>query len=147
MRFLLILLTITGLDQILKTAARLYLANIGEVPVVEPFFYLNLVKNDGAAFGMWAGNTSVFIGVAIIAVLGIAAYVIIERPPALVDLALACIAGGAAGNLIDRLVHGGVIDYLDFRVWPVFNFADMAIVLGAFLIITVVLREERRTGD
>ena len=57
--------------------------------------------------------------------------------------ALALLAGGALGNLLDRLRLGAVIDYIDLAVWPVFNLADVAVTLGAGLLVLILLRPER----
>ncbi len=57
-------------------------------------------------------------------------------------LALALIMGGAVGNLFDRLVYGYVIDFIDIKVWPVFNLADSAVVVGAAVLILVLWHQE-----
>ena len=70
---------------------------------------------------------------------------------ALTQAGLALIAGGAAGNLLDRVIHGGVTDFVELHagsfVWPAFNVADSAITVGAFLIIAELLRSEPHSAQ
>ena len=61
-------------------------------------------------------------------------------------LSLSFILGGAIGNLIDRLQFGFVVDFLDFRVWPVFNIADSAITIGGILLFFILLKESKTKG-
>lgn len=107
------------------------------------FFYLTYVENTGAAFGMMQGANLFFIGVSIVLFAGL--FWLRRRLPLSglgAHLALALVAGGALGNLYDRLVIGHVIDFLDFRVWPVFNVADSCISVGAVLLALLMGRIE-----
>lgn len=149
MRFSGVYLGIVVLDQLIKYWVRHSLALNDSLPVVEPVLYWTYVKNEGAAFGFFQGMNWILVLCAVIVVCGALAYILAHRPQANIVAALALIAGGATGNLIDRLIFGGVIDYIDVRVWPVFNLADMAIVAGSLLIIICVgfgsQEEERRS--
>lgn len=104
--------------------------------IVKDFFYLTPIYNTGAAFGIFKNQTLFFIITSIIAVIAVGIFLgkrserILAR-----DIGFALILGGALGNLIDRLRFGYVVDFLDFRVWPVFNFADAGITLGTALVI------------
>jgi len=60
----------------------------------------------------------------------------------LAEISFGLILGGALGNLLDRLIHGAVIDFLDFRIWPVFNLADSAITIGVILLAWVYLKKK-----
>ena len=107
------------------------------VPVIPGVFHLTLVHNRGAAFGILKNQLPLFIFTSVFAMILI--YSSLKRSSGskktgLNDLALSLILAGAAGNLIDRLVFGYVIDFLDFCVWPVFNIADSAITIGAVLL-------------
>lgn len=119
---------------------------LGETMIVIPkIFHLTYVLNPGAAFGLMAGQTWIFVVTAII-VLGGVVYgqFRIAREDRITRLALGLIGGGALGNLYDRVVIRSVVDYLDFQIWPyVFNFADSMIVLGAGLLIIALYREEK----
>jgi len=138
------------IDQITKvTITRLF--TYGESLPVTSFFNLVLAHNKGAAFSFLATQGGwqryFFTAVAVAAVVFI--FYLLKRHAGqrLFCWALALILGGAIGNLIDRVLYGHVIDFLDFYVgkwhWPAFNVADMAIVGGAGLFI---LDELRRVG-
>lgn len=117
------------LDHLTKVAALLYLP---DDPVkVFPFFYLTYVENTGAAFGMMKNGNFLLIFV----MLAIIAYIIISWKELcsygrMVKWGAVFILAGAVGNLYDRITLGFVVDFLDFRVWPVFNVADSFITIG-----------------
>lgn len=110
-------------------------------------FRLRLVRNDGAAFGLGTGLT-IFITLAAI-VISIAVVVVAWRSPRRsVAATLGFVLGGAIGNVIDRIVRSGdgplrgaVIDFFDLQWWPVFNVADMAIVLGGIALVFMMSGE------
>lgn len=116
--------------------------------IIPGIFHLTFVFNPGAAFGLLAGQTWIPIGTAILVLLGII-YIqfrlIIENR--LIRLAMGMIGGGAMGNLLDRILGGKVIDYLDFPIWPfVFNFADSMIVIGSLLLVICFYRQEQKAS-
>ena len=141
-RYLWIAIAVTVLDQLTKHVAADYLARHGELALV-PFLNLALVHNTGAAFGIFSQASGwqnvFFIVVALIACVAILWMAWrLERKDLLMVSGLMLILGGAAGNLIDRLVHGYVIDFIDvyYRAWhwPAFNIADSAITIGAAIL-------------
>lgn len=105
------------------------------VPVLGSFFHFTYILNPGAAFGLFAYKTWMLI---CLAGLVIAAVIIFYRrimeQAAVIRLALALEMAGTMGNLLDRLRLGYVVDFLDFRIWPIFNIADIAIVTGVGLL-------------
>ena len=124
--------------------------------VLPGFFNLVYVMNPGAAFSLLADVESVwrhyfFLGVGVFALVGLTvACHKMRKTNALYIWPFALIAGGAAGNLVDRLLHGAVVDFLDFYLgsyhWPAFNVADSAIVVGAgFFIVLNILDEKNKT--
>src|SRR3954463_11019833 len=128
------------LDQLTKiTITRLFI--FGESLPVTSFFNLVLAYNKGAAFNFLAEQAGwqryFFTGISIAATLFILYLLKRHSGRRLFCWALALILGGAIGNLIDRIMYGHVIDFLDFHVrswhWPVFNVADSAICIGAIL--------------
>lgn len=136
MVFVLLGLLLVIVDQLTKY----YVVNhfyLGEsVPVIENIFHWTYILNPGAAFGMLEGSRWFFILIAV-AVLGLAWYYrrqIKEQGP-LVCLGAALFGGGAIGNLIDRARSGLVIDFFDFRIWPIFNVADIGICVGVGIIL------------
>ena len=122
----------------------------GEMLYLIPgFFQLTYVRNYGAAFGILRNHTSIFIAISLL--MGL--IIIIYGPryiPArylMLRVAMAVLLGGTLGNLSDRVLRGYVIDFFDFRVWPVFNIADIAVVLGVALVIFSLLRSESLFQD
>lgn len=117
---------------------------VGEsVPVLENIFHWTFILNRGAAFGMLEGSRWLFVVIAL-AVIGGVLYLRkeIEQSGVLACMGAALFTGGAVGNLIDRALHGVVIDFFDFRIWPIFNVADIAICTGVGLIIWSILKTE-----
>lgn len=118
--------------------------SLGEsIPIIEEVFHLTYILNPGAAFGMFAHNRLFFIAIAIV-VIGIIIWARKEilASPWEVKAGCGLFLGGAIGNLIDRARQGLVIDFFDFRIWPVFNIADIAICIGVGLIIWNLLKTE-----
>lgn len=118
--------------------------SLGEsIPIIEEVFHLTYILNPGAAFGMFAHNRLFFIAIAVI-VIGIIIWARKEilASPWEVKAGCGLFLGGAIGNLIDRARQGLVIDFFDFRIWPVFNIADIAICIGVGLIIWNLLKTE-----
>lgn len=140
------------LDQASKAMVQMLMYHGESIPVVPPVFYLTYILNPGAAFGLLAHQTSFFIAVTVILATGVLlGYKKLPRERYLLRYGLGLVVGGALGNLIDRLRHGFVVDFLDFRIWPVFNLADMAIVTGACLLVWELFhssdeRPERERG-
>jgi len=130
--FLGTLAVVVLVDQWVKTVVRCALHPTESIPVIEGFFHITHVRNAGAAFGLMPGQRSLFILTSLLVLVAIALYWWRARPRSLVlALSLGLVSGGAIGNLIDRVVAGRVTDFFDFRVFPVFNVADMGIVVGA----------------
>lgn len=130
-------------DQLTKILALNKLPLGTSTPVIKNVFHLTLVKNSGSAFGLFRDSTTIFIIITIVAVTFILRYLFFKKGhlDIKVRIALFLILAGALGNLMDRLRFGYVIDFLDFRVWPVFNIADSAITIGAILIIWKFMTE------
>jgi len=110
------------------------------IPVIPDFFNLVHVGNFGAAWGMFSGQKillSLFAIFALWAIFRFRRQLELERHP--VQVAFGLLVGGIFGNLLDRLWHGYVVDFLDFRIpvidyrWPAFNIADCGIVVGVVL--------------
>lgn len=105
------------------------------IPWLDPIVTLTHVRNMGAAFGLFPGLGTFFILVALIVIVSIVIYCHqLGEASLLLRIALGLQLGGATGNLVDRLTLGYVTDFVDFRVWPVFNIADSAIVVGTALL-------------
>jgi len=141
------------LDQASKIWIVQSLSFADRITVIENFFYITHVRNPGAAFGLLASSPepfrlTFFITVTLIAIALIFSFYRRLAPgDRLSALALGLILGGAAGNLIDRIVYTEVIDFLHFRLWsgyswPDFNLADSFIVVGVGLLVLELLAAE-----
>jgi len=136
-------------DQAAKLAAVHWLRPADSVPLTS-WLSLTWATNTGGAFGVLDSSTGLL---AVIAALVVAALVFIAPrlgTSHLLAVAVAAVMGGALGNLIDRVRVGYVIDYIDLHFWPVFNIADIAITVGAgLLIIATILGHPRpvSTGE
>ena len=130
------------LDRVAKIAVAKNMSYGQSIPVLPKIFHLTFVLNDGTAFSLFKGQNTILAGLSALVIIFIIGYAMIHKAPGLaVSLALGLILGGALGNLVDRIKFGRVIDFLDFRVWPVFNVADSCITIGiAILIITLCTR-------
>lgn len=151
MKFWLILtLPLFVLDQITKFAVLRYISTDDVIPVIPGFFNLVQVHNRGAAFGMLRDHPWIFLILASTALVVLAFITITRRvTEPVTKVAVAVLAAGVAGNLIDRLIHGHVIDFLDFILpwygrWPAFNVADMCICVAAGLLIIASFLDGKR---
>ncbi len=127
-----------ALDQVTKMLTRASLP-VGVVREFIPGFVdLTHVRNMGAAFGLFPGRQPIFIATSLVVLVVIGAYWRRDRPTAWpVVVGIGLVAGGATGNLIDRVVMTRVTDFLSFAFmdFPVFNIADMAIVGGVTMLV------------
>lgn len=139
---------VVGADQALKAVVEANLATGEQVEVLGPLG-LTLSHNRGVAFGL-AGGTGVPLILVAVAALGVVAYVFSRDPtrPGM-WVAAGLLAGGAIGNLLDRIASDAVTDYVDVGSWPAFNLADVAITAGIVLLVLLFLREPERepAGD
>ncbi len=118
-------------DQFIKVVVEHHMVPGESIPVFKDVFHLTFVLNPGAAFGILEDQRLFFVwmGGVILAVAAVM-YPSLHRMDVWMRYGAAALLGGAAGNLIDRIENGLVVDFLDFRFWPVFNIADIAIVVG-----------------
>ena len=127
---------------------------LGDSTTITSFFNLVRAHNTGAAFSFLAAASGwqrwLFTGIAVAAVLFILYLLRTHAGQRLFCFSLACILGGAVGNLVDRLMHGYVVDFLQFHwqgwYFPAFNVADSAITIGAICLVIDELRRVRRAG-
>ena len=151
-RWLWLALAIVAADRASKFAIERLTAEGFRRPLVPNFADLVHSVNAGIAFGLFSQGASKWISFLLIlsstAVILLLAWLLFAGRAGRVEsqAGIALIAGGAAGNLLDRLLHGGVTDFLELRAgnfrWPAFNLADSAITIGAALIIFELLSGE-----
>jgi signal peptidase II len=147
---LVLVVSIVLLDQLTKLIVDRAMPLNHSIPIIDGFFNLTYIRNTGAAFGIFAGSHAAFRQPFLIlfSVLAIGFILVMlrrlpEEEKGLL-VALSFILGGAVGNLIDRLVYGEVIDFLDFYWswfhWPAFNLADSFITVGVTLTLYRLIR-------
>lgn len=139
--------TVLVVDQASKAAVRHWLPLGASRPLLDGVLALTHVRNTGAAFGIFPGAMAWFMLAAVVVLAGIA-FVWWRHAPSdpWTVVALGLIAGGAAGNLIDRALLGGVTDFFDLRVWPVFNVADVALDVGVAIVVVRLVFGSQREG-
>jgi len=138
------------LDQVTKAVVTHYLLLHQAVEVIAGFFSIIHVHNPGAAFGIlreWEGIRTLFLITVSLVALAVIVYLYRKCRGKWSAFALSLIAGGAVGNLIDRVRFGEVVDFLDFSIggyhWPAFNVADTAITVGVIMMVVfAVLKKE-----
>lgn len=140
--FLIIVICI--IDQAVKVVVERNISPLQDLPVIGEYVSLTYVRNYGAAFGMLESQTFLLSAVAGAVFLLVWFYRRhLRQYPKTLQMGIACILGGALGNLIDRIRLGYVIDYIDLHFWPVFNIADIMIVAGAGLMVVGYLQDNK----
>ncbi len=134
------------LDRWTKVLAEEHLAGRPPIRLVGDIVHLRFTTNAGGAFGIFGGRPWLFFGATVL----ISTVIVATSPKVASSMSavgLGLILGGALGNLTDRIIRGPavsgeVVDFIDLRIWPVFNVADSAIVIGAFLVALAAFRRE-----
>jgi len=140
------------IDLFIKFLVKSKLTPLKEYEIIPNFFYLCFVKNDGGAFSILRGKVWLLSLVGIIMLFFLDRYISnLKKPHKLEKISLGLIIGGIIGNLFDRLIYHGVIDYLLFKFgsynYPVFNLADSFIVIGIILYLIYLIFIERNNKD
>lgn len=114
---------------------------LGEsLPVIQNVFHFTYIINRGAAFGMLTNQRWFFLAVALVLIIVYGMYrKQVNNGPLVLRIGSALLISGAIGNGIDRYILHGVVDFLDFRIWPIFNIADIGICIGVVCIIYYLL--------
>ena len=135
------------LDQLIKIVVRNNITLDKEISIIPKFFYITNVKNTGGAFSMFAGSTIALAIIGSIVILFLVHYLDYAKTSLFEDICYSILAGGVIGNMIDRILYNGVTDYLGFIIYkynfPVFNLADIGIVVSIFLLIIIEFRSEK----
>ena len=132
---------------VLDQASKYYVMNhfaLGEsLPVIQNLFHLTYIINRGAAFGMLTNQRWFFLAVAFVLIIVYGFYrKRVNNGPLSLRVGTALLTAGAIGNGIDRYVLHGVVDFFDFRIWPIFNIADIGICVGVVCVIYYLLTSE-----
>jgi signal peptidase II len=153
-RIVVLVAVIVAFDQLTKFIVDRSMPLHHSIPIIEGFFSLTYVRNTGAAFGIFAGSAELFRRPFLILVSVVAIGFIVVMLKRLRDsekwlvTALAFVLGGAIGNLIDRVLYGEVIDFLDCfwgsYHWPAFNVADSFITVGVTITLFILIKAKDR---
>lgn len=140
------------IDQVSKIIVVNNLTNNKSIEVIKSFFYLTYTNNKGAAFSILTGRRILLILVALIVIGVLIYYVRKNKIEGKVNkIALSLVIGGSIGNLIDRILRGAVVDFIDIKIFgynfPIFNLADTFIVIGVFLLIIEMFRKEHKNDN
>ncbi len=133
------------IDRISKFWIDHFLSGEHSFPIIPDVLHLTRVHNTGVAFGLFKGAGVLLIVLTVVSIGVIGLYLFKSWPLTrrMQRLGWILILGGALGNLYDRLVYRYVIDFIDFRVWPVFNLADSFVCIGVWLIVFNALTEKQ----
>ncbi len=142
MIFALTLGLVLAVDQSSKALVRIFLPVGKSVNVIGRYIALRQTRNPGVVFGLFSnGNVFLLLIFSSLLIVLLTIYFMRDKKRLrIVDVSLGLICGGAIGNIIDRLLFGKVIDFIDLNFWPVFNLADAAIVVGVALLLYYFLR-------
>ena len=143
---LLFAVSLVIIDQIVKYIVSRSMDLHQSIPLIKNVLHFTYIQNTGAGFGIFKGQQLFLIFISLVIIGGILFY--LDRVERQVKVPFALILGGAVGNLIDRMFLGYVIDFIDFRIWPVFNVADTSITIGAMIIAykCFMLSHQKKSG-
>lgn len=135
------------IDQIIKLFISSKMILNESFIIIKNFFNITLVHNEGAAFSILQGNRFLLIFIGLVAIIGIFIYLKKSSYLSKLDVWIySLLIGGVIGNLIDRIIYGYVIDYISIifgkNYFPIFNFADICIVISVVLILITTIKEE-----
>lgn len=145
MEFVIIILGFV-VDRVTKILSVNFLKD-GDVTILKNFFDLQYVENHGAAFGIMQNKQLIISIITLAVVVGMIFYLVKYKPGSrLFRVSLACIIGGALGNLFDRLYYKYVVDFIFFHykdtfTWPNFNVADILVVTGTLLMALYIVKD------
>lgn len=121
------------------------------IPIINNFFSITYAKNTGVAFSFLEGKVPLIIIATTIIIIIILKYIKSTNPNKLESICYGLLLGGSIGNLLDRIIYGYVIDFLDFNIcgysYPIFNLADTFIVIGIFILIIFSFIESRNQNE
>lgn len=145
-KILLISCLTLALDQISKAVIDITMKLGQSIEVIKNFFSITYYQNNGAAWGMLSQKTAFLISLSFLVLIIIYRYMYSFKQNKRNMIAFGLLCGGIVGNLLDRILFGYVKDFLDFKIFgynfPVFNFSDMAIVIGIGLLVIAILKGE-----
>ncbi len=146
MLFVLIIFGVIGLDQLSKLFIQKSFELGQSFPIIENVFHLTYIHNYGAAFSFFQNQTVFLIVIQLLLITFIVGFMVVTRKRShkILLVSMSLIVAGGVGNLIDRIAYGYVVDYFDFRVFPIFNIADISVCTGCGLLLLFLFIIEPR---
>ena len=137
------------LDQLIKHWATAALLPVGSMEVLPGIVELRYCLNDGMAFSMLAGKQGLLIGVTSVMLVAVLVMLFVRKMPLAERIAWTLVLGGGVGNLIDRVLNGVVVDYINvlFMHFAIFNFADICVCVGVGLLMLVLLLDSTKKDE
>ena len=137
------------LDQLIKHWATAALLPVGSMEVLTGIVELRYCLNDGMAFSMLAGKQGLLIGVTSVMLVAVLVMLFVRKMPLAERIAWTLVLGGGVGNLIDRVLNGVVVDYINvlFMHFAIFNFADICVCVGVGLLMLVLLLDSTKKDE
>jgi lipoprotein signal peptidase len=148
--YFIIIALIIALDQFTKYIIRVSIELNQSVPVIDGIFHITYIHNSGAAFSIFENKTLFLVVMQLIVITVALIFLIMKQKQEhwCLLLSVSMIAAGGIGNMIDRIINGYVVDFFDFRIWPIFNIADISVCIGCgLLIIYMFFIEPKRTKE
>jgi signal peptidase II len=145
-RAAIVFLVVVGIDQVSKHTLGTWIEP-GQVRHLVPGLTLVYERNTGVAFSFLAGTGALVYVVTGLALIALIAFLLARPQRRLLWLPTGMLAGGAIGNLIDRVARGSVIDFIKLPHWPAFNLADTSITFGVVILVFVIESGSRRPND
>ena len=134
------------IDQVSKSLIEIFFKLNESVVVIKDFFYITVAHNTGGAWSIFSDHSYLFIIASVIAILLLIKFMFGFKNNLRNNIAFACLFGGIFSNLADRIFLGYVRDFLDFKIfgydYPIFNIADVTIVVGVLLLVVAVIKGE-----
>ncbi len=134
------------IDQVSKSLIEIFFKLNESVVVIKDFFYITVAHNTGGAWSIFSDHSYFFIVASVIAIVLLIKFMFGFKNNLRNNIAFACLFGGIFSNLADRIFLGYVRDFLDFKIfgydYPIFNIADVTIVIGVILLIVAVIKGE-----
>lgn len=148
MLYIIIGILIFAADMGTKLLAVNNLKALDSIPLIDKILHLTYIENSGIAFGMFGGGKIVFIILTLVISTALLIFVLrTEKRSVWLKLGTAFVISGALGNLVDRIARGYVVDFIDFRIihFPVFNVADIAVCVGAVMLLIHFLIADKKS--
>jgi len=146
--YIVIIAIVIVLDQLTKYLIQANFDLNTTVSLIDGIFHITYIHNSGAAFSLFENKTGFLIAMQVIVISIVLVYLVKKQKKEhwCLLLSLSLIVAGGMGNLIDRAAKGYVVDFLDFRIWPIFNVADISVCVGCGLLVLYMFFIEPKRG-